>query len=770
MQAGNGQRRDTLAGLLVRYREAAGLTQEELAQRSTLSVRAIRDLERGRTTKPHPQSIGLLVQALELDEADACFLADTARHHSRSPHLAAGTAEATHGRRDAVSGWAKPRQLPSAVRHFVGRAAELQILSGLLDGAADGAGPVVISAVGGSAGVGKTALAVCWAHQVADRFPDGQLYADLRGWGPDDPVPAADLTGRFLEALGVPAERVPAGADARQDLYRSLLAGRRMLIVLDNARDTAQVLPLLPGSSSCVVLVTSRSQLAGLVAAQAAHPLSLDVLTAAEARELLARRLGTERVAAEPDAASELAELCARLPLALAIAASHMALRPGLSLAILAGELRDAGMRPAALDAGDGVSVAAAFAWSYDHLPAPARRMFRLLGVHPGPDITIAAAASLAAVPPAEAYAMLRQLTAASLVSEHVPGRYRFHDLLRGYAAGRARAEDSQQKQRAAIRRALDHYLLSAHAADQMLGKLPAVITPGPPRPGVAPEQPAGFRQAMAWFEAEQHVLAALVDLAASTGFDVHGWQLPMTLGGFFDRMRYTGRFLAVQQAALDAALRLGDQHAQAQAHRHIGTAHRDLGACQEAGHHYQQSLAMSRELGDRAEQAHTHLAACVMFDQQSRYREGLRHATRSLALSEQAGDRALQAVALNTTGWFHARLGDHQRALDYCQQAISMHQDVGNRYSEGRAWDSVGYAQHHLGQHAQAIVSYQHALALIRQEGGRTDEACILDRLGDAHQASSQPHLAAQARQQAQAIRDQRQPQVSQAQAKSNG
>jgi DNA-binding SARP family transcriptional activator/tetratricopeptide (TPR) repeat protein len=677
----------------------------------------------------------------------------------QSPARDGATLAGSHGA--AESGTVRvpltvPRQIPAGTRHFAGRVEELRALTAIIDGAGS-ATAVVISAVSGTAGVGKTALAVHWAHQMADRFPEGQLYADLRGWGPGaGPASPADLISRFLDSLGVPADQVPASTGARQDLYRSLLAGKRMLVVLDNARDAEQVRPLLPGSS-CVVLITSRSRLASLVAAEAAYPLSLDVLTAAEARELLALRLGADRVGAEPDAADELAELCARLPLALAIAACRTALQPGMPLAVLADELRDASARLAALDAGDGVSLEAAFSWSYDYLPRPARTMFRLLGVHPGPDITVAAAASLAAVSPAQAGAILRQLTAASLVSEHLPGRYRFHDLLRGYAAGCADAEDSQQSRRAAIHRALDHYLHSAHAADQMLGKLPASITLGPPHPGVAPELPGDFRQAMAWFEAEQQVLAAVVDLAASTGFDVHGWQLPMTLGGFFDRKRHTGSSLAVQQAALDAALRLGDRHAQAQVHRHIGSACRDLGAYQEAEHHYQQALALGQELGDCADQAHTHLAASLVLDHQRRYREALQNALRSLALSERAGDRALQAVALNNVGWFHVRLGDYRLALAYCRRAISIHQDVGNRYSEGRAWDSVGYAQHHLGQHAEAISSYQRALTLVRQEGGRIDEAAILGRLGDAHEADGKPHLAAQARQQAQAILDHR-------------
>jgi DNA-binding SARP family transcriptional activator/Tfp pilus assembly protein PilF len=652
---------------------------------------------------------------------------------------------------------AVPHQLPASVRHFTGRVDELSALSALLD-AAESSAAMVIFAVSGTAGVGKTALAVHWAHQETDRFPDGQLYADLRGWGPAaEPVSPADLIGRFLDALGVPPDQMPADAEARRDLYRSLLASRRMLIVLDNARDARHVRPLLPGGASCVVLITSRGRLASMVAAEAAYPLSLDVLTAAEARELLASRLGRERVAAEPDAASELVMLCACMPLALAIAASRAALQPGMSLAMLAGALRDSRGRLAALDAGEGISVEAVFSWSYDQLPGPAKRMFRLLGIHPGPDITVAAAASLAAASPAEAGAMLRQLEEASLVYEHIPGRYRFHDLLRGYAAGRARAEDGQTSQDAATHRALDHYVHSAYAADQHLRPVPAAMAPIPPLRGVMPEQAGDSRQAMAWFGAEHDVLAAVTDLACGSGFDAHGWRLAVTLGRFLDRVGQPDRSLAVQRSALAATQRLSDRQAQAEAHALLSIAKSLLhaGVYSDAEKHYRQALAMCEELGDHAGQALAHLGLGGLAEYQGRYRNELMHAYRTLTLTRSTQARAYLAITLNNLGWTHAHLGEYQQALTYCRQAISLNTDVGDRYCEACAWDSLGYTQSQLGQHPEAIASYQRATALFDQVGARALEAGSLRSLADAHEAAGQPQLAARPRKRAQAILD---------------
>jgi hypothetical protein len=354
-----------------------------------------------------------------------------------------------------------PRQLPAAVAHFAGRTGELATLTGLLHGRADTGGTVVISAIGGTAGVGKTALAVHWAHRVADRFPDGQLYVNLRGFDPGGQVmDPAEAVRRFLDALNVSPERIPVDLDAQAALYRSQLAGKRMLVVLDNARDTAQVRPLLPGAPGCLVVVTSRNQLTGLIASDGAHPVTLDLLTGEEARQLMVRRVGADRVAAEPAAVAEIITRCAHLPLALVLVAARAAVRPHGGLRVLAKELRDARQRWQMLTGDDPASdVQAVFSWSYQTLTSDAARLFRLLGLHPGPEVSAVAAASLARLPASTARPVLTELTGASLLVEHTPGRYAFHDLLRAYATDLTQRIDSDRHRRAATHRMLDHYL-----------------------------------------------------------------------------------------------------------------------------------------------------------------------------------------------------------------------------------------------------------------------------------------------------------------------
>ena len=434
----------------------------------------------------------------------------------------------------AASGWAvTPHQLPAAARHFVGRAAEIESLTGLLNRAGND-GAVPISVIAGTAGAGKTFLALHWAHQVADRFPDGQLYVNLRGFDPTGPpvTPRAALRG-FLNALRAPGVRAVAKLEMQAALYRSLLAGKRMLVVLDNARDAAQVRPLLPGSPGCMVLVTSRSRLTGLIAAEGAHTLVLDALTHTESRLLLTRRLGAARLADEPAEADEVAKLCAGLPLALGIAAARLAIRPRLTFAMLAAQLREAPDRLTVLEAGDpGSSVRAAFSCSYQGLPSAAARMFRLLGVHEGPDITVAAAASLAGVPVAEADQAIGCLTEMCLLTEHTPGRFALHTLLHAYASREAGIHETGERQ-AAQARMLDHYLHTAHAAARVVDPCREAISLPPLAARVRPQTFATRQQALSWFEAEQTALVAVMASAADTGLATHAWQLAWVLSGF---------------------------------------------------------------------------------------------------------------------------------------------------------------------------------------------------------------------------------------------
>jgi NB-ARC domain/TIR domain len=373
--------------------------------------------------------------------------------------------------RNQPSSAPRPQQLPAAVSHFAGRVEELAMLTGLLRDRADTGGTVVISVIGGTAGVGKTALMVYWAHQVAKRFPDGQLYINLRGFDPSGSVvDSAEAVRRFLDALQVPPDRIPVDLDAQVALYRSQLAGKRMLVVLDNARDSGQVRPLLPGAPTCLVLVTSRSQLTSLIAADGAHPITLDLLTDDEARQLLARRLGADRVAAEPHAVAEIIIRCAHLPLALTLVAARAAVQSHLGLWLLVDELRDTQHLWQTLTGDDPTTnVRVVFSWSYQALSRDAARLFRLLGLHPGPDLAASAAASLAGVAASDVRRLLAELTRASLLVEHTPGRYTFHDLLRAYAADLVHTTDSDEQRHAATQRMLDHYRDTAYTAARLL-------------------------------------------------------------------------------------------------------------------------------------------------------------------------------------------------------------------------------------------------------------------------------------------------------------
>jgi DNA-binding SARP family transcriptional activator/tetratricopeptide (TPR) repeat protein len=649
-----------------------------------------------------------------------------------------------------------PRQLPAAVTNFTGRAAELAALTGLLEQAgAQPAGTVVISAVGGTAGVGKTALAVHWAHQVAGRFGDGQLYVNLRGFDASG-APAAPETAirGFLDALGVPPGQIPPGVDAQAGLYRSLLAGRRVLIVLDNARDEQQVRPLLPASPASLVLVTSRSQLGGLAAAEEARLISLDVLSHGEAVQLLTARLGTARAAAEPAAVDQIARLCAHLPLALAVAAARAAARPGFALAALAAELADAARCLDALDAGDpGSSVRAVISWSTRQLTGEAARMFRLLGLHPGPDITVPAAASMAGIPEPEARRLLQGLAHAHLIAEHVPGRYAFHDLLRAYAAEQAQHTDSDTGRREATGRVLDHYLHTAARAARLLNPAQEPVVLVPPRPGAAAGQPADHPQALAWFEAEHQVLLAAVALGARSGFDTHAWQLPWAMASFLHARGHWQERVATQRTALAAATRLGDTAAKALSSRLLAIACTQFGDHDQARYHFASSLALYQRLGNRLGEAHVHHNLTMLAERQGRYADALGHAEQALCLYQAIGDKANEADALNSVGWCHGLLGDYQQASVFCRQALTLSAETGHRRNEGYAWDSLGYAEHHLGHLAKAAACYQRALSLHRESGDRFDEADTLTHLGDTRHAAGQLTQARQAWQQALAI-----------------
>jgi DNA-binding SARP family transcriptional activator len=639
-----------------------------------------------------------------------------------------------------------PRELPAGVRQFTGRTRELAELTELLDQTdANSPGMVVISAIGGTAGVGKTALAVHWAHQVADRFPDGQLYANLRGYDQSRvPAASADVARRFLNALGVPDDRIPSDPESWGSLYRSSLAGKRMLIVMDNARDAAQVRPLLPGGPGCFVLVTSRNQLASLGAAEGACLLTLDLLSQPDAHELVARRLDRARVRNEPQAVSELIGLCARLPLAVSIAVARANARPASPLACLVAELRDASSRLDLLDTGDPASsVRAVFSWSYQDLSGTAARMFRLLSVHAGPDITIPAAASLAGLPRDEARRAVGELTGSHLLAEHAHGRFTFHDLLRAYAADQARTQDTDAERRAALRRLLDHYLHTSHAISRLLDPTLSTISLTAPQPGTLPEAPSDYEQAWAWAETEHQVLLSAAHQAAATRFKTHAWQMLHALEPFFFRRGRWHEFTTAARTALDAARRTDDVAGQAHMHRLLGRGYALLGSFEDAQAHLSHAVVGFRKHGNRTDEARAHLNMGVALRRQARYNDALSQARRALGLYRAAGNPAGQAGALNNIGTYHTYLGDYQEALAYCQKALTGFGELGNRHGAAHALDSLGYAYHCLGQNAQAITCYQQSLDAFREYGDRLSQAETLTHLGDTHHAAGNPQAA---------------------------
>jgi DNA-binding SARP family transcriptional activator/tetratricopeptide (TPR) repeat protein len=638
-----------------------------------------------------------------------------------------------------------PAQLPADVPGFTGRRDELALLDTILDKTARSEPTaVVISALAGTAGVGKTALAVRWAHRVRGQFPDGQLYVNLRGYDPQPPVSTAGALAGFLDALGVAGRDVPVDDAERSARYRSELADRRMLIVLDNASSVEQVRSLLPGTPSCVVVVTSRDSLPGLVARDGAQRIHLDLLPRAEAVDLLRRLLGG-RVDAEPAAAAALADQCARLPLALRVAAELAAGRPGATLGELAAELADHRKRLKLLDAGGDAraGVAAVFSWSIRHLPADAARLFRLLGLHPGPDLDRHAAAALAGTDPAGATRGLATLVRAHLVHPTGGGRYGMHDLLRAYAVELAEADEPEAGRRAARRRLLDHYLHTAHAAAVLLYPQRETIRLGPADPGAHALVFKDHRQAMEWFTAEHTTLLATVAMARRTGLHTHTWQLAWALYTFLDRRGHWPEMASTQRIALAATRASGDKEGQAHAHRGIARAHTVLRRYEEAQAHYRRALRLFEELGDHANQARLHMNLAVAVARTAGPAEALRHSERARDLFRTAGYGPGEGNALNSIGWYHAQLGDFHTTLACSRRAVEVHRRVGNRLGEANALDSVGYAHHHLGEHAKAIDSFRRAVELYRDVGDRAYQAETLTHLGDAHHAVGDPGAA---------------------------
>ncbi|QFU86783.1 BTAD domain-containing putative transcriptional regulator [Amycolatopsis sp. YIM 10] len=617
------------------------------------------------------------------------------------------------------------KQLPAAPALFVGREDELSRL-----GDAEFSGTLVISAIAGAGGIGKTWLALHWAHRHAAQFPDGQLFVDLRGFAPEGrPMDPATAVRGFLDALGV--EKMPSDPHAQAALFRSLVADRRMLLVLDNAAGSAQVAPLLPGGGSCTVVVTSRDRLPGLITGHNARHVPLDVLPGVEARALLTHRIGAERCGAEPEAVDRLTALCGGFPLALAIIAAHAHTRPNTRLADLADDLHDLGL--SAFDDGDpATSLPAVLSWSVHALTPRQAEAFRLLALAPGEDIGLEAAVSLTGWARADTRLALRGLEQASLLSQYAHGRYRMHDLVRNHAAS---TSDRSPETDEALRRVVDFYLYSSVSADKVLNPPREPVVPAP----VDVHIPKDTAEAMAWFDAEHGCVLAALHMAAETGWHRTAWNLVWALETYHRRRGLLRLRLEVWQIALAAVEHVPD-HA-VLTHRLLGRAYADLGWHEKADDHLRQAFDLAVRDDDRTNQIHIHRTRAAARAARGDMHAAYAHAAEALRLCEGLGKPVWQARALNAVGWYAAHLGHHAEAYERCAAALELFERNEDPEGVATTLDSLGFITYGRGDHDQAVAHYEAALARYDELGFVSDMADTYDRLGHAHLALGRPN-----------------------------
>jgi DNA-binding SARP family transcriptional activator len=629
-----------------------------------------------------------------------------------------------------------PRQLPNPVAQFTGRDTELAALTRLLEQAADATpATVVISAIGGTAGVGKTALAVRCAHQVAHRFGDGQLYVNLRGYDPDQPVTAADALAGFLRALGVDGNDIPAETEERAARYRSLLAGRQVLVVLDNASDVGQVRPLLPGSPGCAALLTSRDSLAGLVARDGATRLDLDLLPHDDAVALLRRLIGA-RVDAEPEAAAELAAQCCRLPLALRVTAELAAARPSVSLAELSRELADQQRPLDLLDAGGDprTAVRAVFSWSYQHLDPDAARAFRLAGLHPGNDLEPYALAALTSTTLKQARDAIEMLARAHLIQPAGPGRHGMHDLLRAYARELAARADGAQQDQHTLTGLFDYYRSAAGTAMDTLYPAEADRRPRIVPGGAVVPAMVGDAGARAWLDQERANLVAVVAHCAGHGWQRHAADLAAVLATYLRGGGHIPEALTVFSHALGAARRAGDHAAEAAALQQIGHVDWHLGRLQQAADHHRQALDLFRAAGDRAGEAYALGGMGLAEMGLGRYEQAAGHQQEAVAIYRAIGHRLGEARTLGNLGQARQWQGRYQEAARYHLQALEMCRLLGDREGESTAIARLGILDFRTGRYGPAAVRLERALAMYHEMGNKGLESEIVFRLGEVN------------------------------------
>jgi DNA-binding SARP family transcriptional activator/Tfp pilus assembly protein PilF len=716
--------RERLVGLLMLARYRSGRYADALATYQRLRARLADQLG----VDPGPALIRLHAQILRRDpDLDRLDRPDPAAgpagpgRPDRTPEPAGpGTAAP-----------AAPAQLPAPVGHFTGRGRQLAALDRLLAGPGSGSRIAVIS---GLAGIGKTALAVQWAHRVAGRFPDGQLFLDLRGHEPESALTPAAALAHLLRALGVPADRLPADPDEQAGLYRSLLHGQRILVVLDNAGTAETVLPLVPAGEGNLLLVTSRRALAALTTHHAVTAVGLDALASQEAVALLRDVLSPRRVDREPGPAAELVRLCGRMPLALRIAAAKLVTQPGQSLQGLVTALAGEDRLDALSVEGDSRSVRTVFASAYRALRPPPARLFRLLGLHPGPTFTTRLAAALAELPAAGAERTVAELAAAHLVAETGPGRYRFHDLIGLFARQCAAVDEPEPERAAAVARLVDWYLGTAYAANRIIDPGRDRVTPTLRYPVTDPPFGPDHRAALGFLDGERGNLLPVVRYAAEHGHPTAAWQLTYLLTGYYDSRGHWSERVEMCRWGVAAAQRTSDPATEGLMRSGLGLA---LNACRrfdDALASLSAALPLMRAAGDRRGEGHVHNNIAMVYTELRRFDEAIAALRRALARHTAAGHQLGVALAHYNLGHIRVRQRRAERGIAHFADALAISRRVGSPRFEASILVGLGEANLQLGNYQQALGYYQQALAMRRRIGDRRIEPDTLCDLGTAY------------------------------------
>ena len=637
---------------------------------------------------------------------------------------------------------ALPRQLPRDLSHWVGRERELSDLTGLLNDR-DPAAPAALLVITGTPGVGKTAMAVHWAHSIAHRFPDGQLYLNLRGHAPAPAIQTRDALSRLLDSLGVPDRKVPSDCEAAAGLFRSVIAGKKALVLLDDAASPAQVRALLPGSPESLVIVTSRVSLRGLAAYQDVRHITLTPFRPQESLTLLSEVVTRDRVMAEPAAAVDLADLCAHIPLALRIAAANLLDRPSKSIADYATDLRNADRLSFLQIPGDEqAALRAAFGLSYVSLATDTGRTFRMLGLLPGRDATVPAVAALTGMSQREAARNLDQLAAAHLISEHFPGRYSLHDLLRIYAAELAMAKETAASRREAETRLFRWYLQTSHAADRALMPRRTRAALGPHEPEPAPVLLGDRQQALIWCKAELDNIVLTARHAVDTGQYDFCWRLADAMLGFFTLHQSWSEWEALAKIGLNAARHVGERYGEASALASLGNCYAGSGKLEQALECHIKAFDIRHEIGDKLE-----CAALVnigeIYSRLNQFENSIEYAKRAFKVASECDDEWGKCISLNNLGETYSKLEQYEESLHFTRQALTMFVDLDDPYGQGYALDNLGGVHIKMGQVNESLSCFHEALRIRREIGDRNGEADTLLHIGDVYLTDGQANRA---------------------------